>query len=237
MSAAATSGSRGLKLGAEPRKLALLGGLIVVVILVWLYNRNGTSSGPSNTAARTANAPAASSAAPHPREHRRTAQRARDRKTLRMQEVTVEAQQGSIDPTLRLDLLQRLKGIKFAGAGRSLFEAGPAELPPQLAKKVIVMPDARPGQVAAAAPGPAAKPQPPPITLKFYGFAAPATSTGVRRGFFLDEDEVLIANEGDTIKGRYHVVSLQPKSAEVEDLTTKNRQSLPITPESGGNAL
>jgi hypothetical protein len=153
-----------------------------------------------------------------------------------MQEVTVEAQQGSIDPTLRLDLLQRLKGIKFAGAGRSLFEAGPAELPPQLAKKVIVMPGARPGQ-AAAMPKPAGPPQPPPITLQFYGFAAPATSSGVRRGFFLDEDEVLIANEGDTLKGRYHIVSLQPKSAEVEDTTTKNRQSLPITPESGGSAL
>jgi hypothetical protein len=236
MSAAATSGSRGLKLGAEPRKLALLVGLIVVVILVWLYNRNGTSSGPSNTATRATNAPAALSAAPHPREHRRTMQRAHDRKTLRMQEVTVEAQQGSIDPTLRLDLLQRLKGIKFAGAGRSLFEAGPAELPPQLAKKVIVMPGARPGQ-AAAMPKPAGPPQPPPITLKFYGFAAPATSSGVRRGFFLDEDEVLIANEGDTLKGRYHIVSLQPKSAEVEDTTTKNRQSLPITPESGGSAL
>jgi hypothetical protein len=236
MSAAATSGSRGLKLGAEPRKLALLVGLIVVVILVWLYNRNGTSSGPSNTATRATNAPAASSVLPHPREHRRTVQRAHDRKTLRMQEVTVEAQQGSIDPTLRLDLLQRLKGIKFAGAGRSLFEAGPAELPPQLAKKVIVMPGARPGQ-AAAMPKPAGPPQPPPITLKFYGFAAPATSSGVRRGFFLDEDEVLIANEGDTLKGRYHIVSLQPKSAEVEDTTTKNRQSLPITPESGGSAL
>lgn len=236
MSAAASPGSRGLKLGAEPRKLALLGGLIVVVVLVWIYNSNGTSPGPSNAATRATNA-TASSGASHPREHRRTAQRARDRKTLRMQEVTVEAQQGSIDPTLRLDLLQRLKGVKFAGAGRSLFEPGPAELPPQLAKKVIVMPGAQPGQAAATAAGPAAAPQPPPITLKFYGFAAPATSTGARRGFFLDEDEVLIANEGDTIKGRYHIVSLQPKSAEVEDLTTKNRQSLPIAPEGSGSAM
>jgi hypothetical protein len=236
MSAASTSGSRGLKLGAEPRKLAILGGLIVVVILVWIYNSNGTSSGPSNTTTRATNAPAASPTLPHPREHRRTVQRARDRKALRMQEVTVEAQQGSIDPTLRLDLLQRLKGVKFAGAGRSLFEPGPAELPPQLTKKVIVMPGAQPGQ-AAAVPKPAGPPQPPPITLKFYGFAAPATSTGARRGFFLDEDEVLIANEGDTLKGRYHIVSLQPKSAEVEDTTTKNRQSLPITPEGSGRAM
>jgi hypothetical protein len=238
MSAVTTSGSRGIKLGAEPRKLAILGALLAVVVVVYLYNSNDTGSTPSNAArtTRATNAPPASSVLPHPREHHRTAQRARDRKTLRMEEVTVEAQQGSIDPTLRLDLLQRLKTVKFAGATRSLFEPGPAELPPQLAKKVTVMPGPRPGQ-AAAVQKPAGPAQPPPITLKFYGFAAPATSNGARRGFFLDEDDVVIANEGDTIKGRYHIVSLQPKAAEVEDLTTKNRQSLPIAPEGSGSAM
>jgi hypothetical protein len=239
MSAAASSGSRGIKLGAEPRKLVLLGALIAVAVVILIYNSSGTSSGPSTTtgAIRSANAPAALRVAPHPREQRRNAQRARDRKNLRMQEVTVEAQQGSIDPTLRLDLLQRLKNTRFAGAGRSLFEPGPAELPAQLAKKVTVMPGPQPAQAPAAAPGPAGPAQPPPITLKFYGFAAPATANGVRRGFFLDEDDVVIANEGDTIKGRYHILSLQQKAAEVEDLTTKNRQSLPITPEGGGGAM
>ena len=239
MSAAATSRSRGMKLGAEPRKLAILGALLAVAAAVLIYNSSDTGSTPSNTGSttRATNAPATAPAIPHPREHRRTAQRARDRKTLRMQEVTVEAQQGSIDPTLRLDLLQRLKNVKFAGPGRSLFEQGPAELPPQLAKKVTVMPGPQPAQASVTPAKPAAPAGPPPITLKFYGFSAPVGTNGPRRGFFLDEDDVVIANEGDTIKGRYHIVSLQPKAAEVEDLMTKNRQSLPIASEGSGNAM
>lgn len=240
MSAAASSGSRGMKLGAEPRKLAILGALVAVAIVVLIYNSNDSTPGIS-TPSRQASAPNVtappSAALPHARERRRAMQRNRDRNTLRMQEVTVEAQQGSIDPTLRLDLLERLKNAKFTGAARSLFEPGPAEIPPQLAQKVTVMPGPRPGAAPAAMPGPAAPAGPPPITLKFYGFAAPPTSNGARRGFFLDGDEVLIANEGDTIKGRYHIVSLQPKAAEVEDLTTKSKQSLPIAPEGAGSAM
>lgn len=235
----ASASSRGMKLGAEPRKLAILGGLLAVVVFVFIYNSSDTGS-PSNSTrtTRTATPPAAVSTLPPAREHRRGPQRTRDNKTLRMQEVTTEAQQGSIDPTLRLDLLARLKNVKFSGAARSLFEAGPAELPEQLAKKVTVMPGPQPQQAAAGtAQGPVGPPQPPPITLKFYGFAAPATSTAPRKGFFLDGDDVVIANEGETVKGRYHIVSLQPKAAEVEDLTTKSKQSLPITSEgSAGGA-
>lgn len=238
MSAAVSS--RGMKLGAEPRKLAILGGLVVAAIVLFIYNSGDSGSTPSNSArtTRAVSTPAVATV-PHPREHRRTAQRGRDRKTLRMQEVTTEAQQGSIDPTLRLDLLARLKNVKFSGAARSLFEAGPAELPEQLAKKVTVMPGPQPQQAAAAAmqQRPVGPPQPPPITLKFYGFAAPATSTAPRKGFFLDGDDVVIANEGETVKGRYHIVSLQPKAAEVEDLTTKSKQSLPIASEGSAGGV
>jgi hypothetical protein len=228
-----------MKLGAEPRKLALLGGLVVAAIILFVYNSGDSGSTPSNAAraTRAVSTPAASTV-PLPREHRRTATRGRDRKTLRMQEVTTEAQQGSIDPTLRLDLLARLKNVKFSGAARSLFETGPAELPPQLANKVTVMPGPQPQEAAAAMQQrPVGPPQPPPITLKFYGFSAPATANGPRKGFFLDGDDVVIANEGETVKGRYHIVSLQPKAAEVEDLTTKSKQSLPIASEgSAGGA-
>jgi hypothetical protein len=238
MSAAATSGSRGVKLGAEPRKLAILGVLVVVAVVAVMYNSNSSTSTPSGT---TAVSPATNTArtttAPHQRARRRPSQRPNDRRTLRMQEVTLEAQQGAIDPTLRLDLLERLKNAKFTAATRSLFEPGPTELPPQLAKKVTVMPGPRPEQTpTGAAAGPAGAPPPPPITLKFYGFAAPATSTGTRRGFFLDQEDVVIANEGETVKGRYHIVSLNPKSADVEDVATKNRQTLAITPEGQAGA-
>ena len=156
MSAAATSGSSGLKLGAEPRKLAILGALVAIAVVVLIYNSNSSTPAPSNagTSAPAANTARPAATTPHQRARSRTSQRSNDRRTLRMQEVTVEAQQGSIDPTLRLDLLERLKHVKLNGAARSLFEPGPAELPPQLAKKVTVMPGPRPEQTPAAGAGP-----------------------------------------------------------------------------------
>jgi hypothetical protein len=246
VSAAASSSSRsGIKLGAEPRKLLILGGLLVVAVGVFLYNSGsdggGSEAGGGSAAVRPNGAPAvAVNGGTRPRIRRRATQRNSERNTLRMQEVTVEAQRGNIDPTLRLDLLQRLKTVKFTGGNRSLFEAGPAAIAAAHAApaNVKVMPGPlpqNPGQPGG--PAGSAQPQTAPIPLKFYGFSAPVNSPGPRRGFFLDGEDVVVANEGDTVKGRYHIVSLQPKTAEVEDTTTKNRQTLPIIPEMQSNGF
>jgi hypothetical protein len=224
-----------MKLGAEPRKLIILGGLLAVAVVVLIYNSNSSDTPGGSTVgsvARTAGS--APIGIPLQRQHgkKRAVARTSERNTLRMKEVTVEAQQGEIDPTLRLDLLERLKGVKFTGGSRSLFEAGPAPMPAQLAaQKVTVMPGPLPQTPAQTANTPMPAPGPPPITLKFYGFAAPVNAGGTRQGFFLDEDTIFVADEGQIVKGRYRIISLQPKSAEVEDVVTKSRQTLPITPE------
>ncbi|MFZ0589226.1 MAG: hypothetical protein WAM39_01970 [Bryobacteraceae bacterium] len=239
MSAAVSARIRGMKLGAEPRKLAILGGLVALAVGAYFYNSGGDSAGSvsTGTAVHPASTAPLESTAPHP--HVRKRIHPSDRNTLRMQEVTAEAQRGDIDPTLRLDLLQRLKGVKFTGASRSLFEPGPAVITPQMAaaKPVKIMPGPLPGHAGNPAGGPSGPAGAAPIPLKFYGFAAPVNASGVRRGFFLDEDNVVVADEGETVKGRYRIISLQPKSAEVEDLLTKNRQSLPIVPEMASNAF
>jgi hypothetical protein len=156
-----------------------------------------------------------------------------------MEEVTVEASRGDIDPTLRLDLLQRLKNVKFAGLERNLFEAGAANTAQMaVVKPVKIMPgplhETSPLSPAGQAITPAG---PPPIPLKFYGFAAPSVAGGVRRGFFLNQDNVIIADQGETVMGRYRIVDLQTKSAEVEDVMTKSLQSLAIIPESTAGAM
>jgi hypothetical protein len=225
-----------MKLGAEPRKLAILGGLIALAVGAYFYNSSGDTGGSASTGSIAHPASTAMPDSPVARKHVRRRVRSSDRNTLRMQEVTVEAQRGDIDPTLRLDLLQRLKGVKFTGANRSLFEPGAAVITPQMAaaKMVKIMPGPLPQGADSHAGGPA---QPPPIPLKFYGFAAPVSSSGARRGFFLDEENVVVANEGETVKGRYRIISLQPKSAEVEDVLTKKRQSLSIVPEMASNGF
>jgi hypothetical protein len=227
-----------MKLGAEPRKLAILGGLVAVVVGVVFYNSSGDTGGSVSTGSTVHPASTTPVDSPTPKRHVRRRTRSTDRNTLRMQEVTVEAQRGDIDPTLRLDLLQRLKSVKPAGGTRSLFEPGAAVITPQMAaaKPVNIMPGPLPNHLGSPAGGPVAG-GPVPIPLKFYGFAAPANASGARRGFFLDEDNVLVADEGATVKGRYRIVSLQAKSAEVEDLVTKSRQSLSIVPETAPNGF
>jgi hypothetical protein len=236
VSAAVSTRIRGMKLGAEPRKLAILGGLVAAAIGVFFYNSSGDTAGSVSTGTAVHQASTLPVDTPAPRPHLRRRVRSSDRNTLRMQEVTLEAQRGDIDPTLRLDLLQRLKGVKFTGAWRNLFEPGPAVITPQMAaaKPVKIMPGPLPRNAAGGPMGvnPAG---PAPIPLKFYGFAAPVNSSGARRGFFLDGDNVLVADEGETVKNRYRIISLQAKSAEVEDVMTKNRQSLPIVPEMAAN--
>src|SRR6185437_5656754 len=169
-----------------------------------LSSSDSGSPAPATTASHPAAAPATLTAPPAAHEQsarRRLNQKSSEKNVLRMRTVTLEAQRGDIDPTLRLDLLARLKNVQLAGGERSLFEAGtsPAEAAAN-ASPTKIMPGPLP---AKPGPDPAAQPAAPPpvvIPLKFYGFSAPATAADPRAGFFLDGDNIIIANEGEVVK-------------------------------------
>jgi hypothetical protein len=241
MSVAATPKPGGLKLGAEPRKVIILGALVLVAVLVYLYNSGGDAGGPGSgtTGARpTATTSSPDIQAPARRARRRLA-RTGEKNALRMQVVTLEAQRGNIDPTLRLDLLKRLKSVTLSGSGRNLFSAA-AAMPEMLtAKPTRIMPGKLPGQVIqpTGPVAPSGPPPPAPIPLKFYGFAAPYNAGGARRGFFMDGDNVVVASPGDVVKGRYRIVTLEPQSAVVQDTLANNQQTLVITPEDQQSAM
>ena len=164
-----------MKLGAERKKLIILGALVVVAVAAYFYNSGGevgSQSTPGSVpVAATAN-PGTSSPV-HPRQRHRV-QHTSEHNTLRMEEMTVEAARGDIDPTLRLDLLQRLKTVKFAAGNRNLFAAG-AVITPQMAaaKPVKIM------------PGPLPRPGVNPITGQPIGAAGalsnPAEVLRIRR--------------------------------------------------------
>jgi hypothetical protein len=236
MSAAASPKNLKSKVGAEPRKVAILAGLLLVAAAVFIYN---LSSGPSYSnvpaglTSRTV--PTAAPVATAPRQNaarRKLNQRPIERSTIRMRGVTAEAQRGDVDPTLRLDLLQRLQNVQPSASSRNLFDVGAAtpQATEAAAPKIIPgpLPQTANSDPQTAAP---ATPTTEPIPLKFYGFSSPVSVTGPRRGFFLDGDNILIASEGEMLKGRYRVVNLSARSADVEDVQTKNRQSLPLMPE------
>ena len=75
---------------------------------------------------------------------------------------------------------------------------------------------------------PQGPPPPPPINLKFFGFA---NKPGEAKKIFLSQGEdVFIAGEGDIVDRRYKILHITPVSVEVEDVLNNNRQSIPLDP-------
>lgn len=232
MSAASQTKVGGMKLGAEPKKVAILVGLLAVAGGMYFYNSQsgGVENVPvsqSHPAPAVVPPAASTSTARHTRTARRT-NAGRDRGTLRIQHI--DATNGDVDPTLRLDLLARLQSIQPLQSGRSLFEMGPE---PSAVNQPIAPVKIVPRPVAAAnAVHPAGPVQPAfSIPLKFYGFDKPKSGAGANRGFFLDGDKILVASEGELLKQRYLVVELTPRSAKLEDTQLKKGQTLPLVPE------
>ena len=120
----------------------------------------------------------------------------------------------SLDPELRLNLLQSSEGTKYEGTGRNIFRAE-AEAP------VIPRP------VQPAMPVQTGPPPPPPINLRFFGFASKPGET--RKVFLAQGEDVFIGGEGDIVDRRYKILRINPNSVEIEDVLNNHRQTIPLT--------
>ncbi len=229
MSAAAQTKIFGIRIGVDPK--ILIGGLIVMAAALFWYNSRGDEAPNAPAAAAHPAAPTAVVPAARARAAAiRRASSGNDRATLRFR--AIDATRGDVDPTLRLDLLQRLQSLQMDGNGRSLFEAGPT--PQEQAKlaqihgPIIPVPPRPPVQTS----GPVAAPAPVVnIPLKYYGFVKPMGRGEINRGFFLDGDNIVVALEGQVISKRYLVVALTPSTARMEDVQLKQGQTLNVVPE------
>jgi len=132
----------------------------------------------------------------------------------------VPAVEPRLDPTLDLKLLSQSEEIKYAGNGRNIFVLG--SLPIEKPKR----PGVTDPEVVGVRPLPAIPP-PPPITLKFFGFANRPGET--KRVFLSQGEDVFIAAEGDIVDRRYRVLRISTTAVDVEDVINNNRQSLPLT--------
>ncbi len=239
-----------MKLGAEPKKAALLAGLVIVMVGVFYYEFFAGDSEPRHVAAPrvTAATPAAPQPAPVARGKsvqpvRRSASTrnasAEWKPTLGPKNPEDRPDPATIDPTLRLGLLAKVQGVDAGSPGRNLFAFGSAPPPPSAAK--IVLPKV--GKIAvnqppATAPppmpaGPAPPPQAPPMTFKYYGYKVSKTD-GHKAAFLLDGDDILIAGENDTVKRRYRVVKIGLNSITIEDTQFKSTQTLPLQEQMAG---
>jgi hypothetical protein len=236
-------------LGAEPKKLAMLVGLLVIAggAYYWASRPDvpaGTSAIPTPLAStvKTPAAPAtvgtssgprttASSYGPRPAARGRTSASGDDfRPTLKVPEgIDLSV----IDPTLKLDLMAKVRNVSIEGGSRSLFEfyTPPPPPPPPVVKPPPIVPKTEAELKAAEAKkGPPPPPAPPPIPLKFYGLSGAMRST-VRRAFFLDGEDIVQAGENETIRNRYKIIRIGVNSAVVEDLVAKNQQTLQMVEE------
>jgi hypothetical protein len=122
------------------------------------------------------------------------------------------------NPALRLDILKRFLALEYKGVHRSIFSAA---LPPPPAP-----PPSK--QVNVAPPTPSG---PPPLMVdaKYFGYVSDYGGSH-RRAFFAttNNEDVIIAGEGDTFMGRFRIIRLTNTTADVEEVSSGRRTTLTL---------
>jgi hypothetical protein len=228
-----------MKLGAEPKKIAILGGLLAVAAIALYINVFSSDEQP---AARPPAPPVDAAAQParpavagaRPNAGRRPSGKAalgEFRPKMGTAEGETKPDPASVDPALHLDLLAKLQAVEMAQAGRNLFQYGTAPAPPAPKPSplpaVAQIPINKPPPVNTPPPGPPLPPPPPPVNVKYYGFKT-LRSNGVKQAFLLDGEDIIIAGENEVVKKRYRVVRIGPASIVFEDLEGKGQQTVAI---------
>lgn len=226
-----------LRLGAEPKKVAILIALLATAAYFFYQNLSEGQPAPASPRPRPAavSGPAAAPSPAAPAPSRSAAGRREFRPSLLPRK---DEDRSRLDPTLRLDLLAKLEKVRFESAGRNLFEFGPVEVPkPKLPEPKIEMknePKFIGPELPPPPPAPPVKQPPPPIPLKFYGLALPLRGND-KRVFCLQGDDILTPSEGDLVQNRYRIVRITPTAVLVEDIEHKHQQQIPIDqPPPGG---
>lgn len=208
-----------MMLGADNSKKTYLAvGLFVVAVIMVVRFIASETGGSSPAAASTTAA-----AAPQPtRTARRTPARSAARNKADKTAAPVTPQ---LDPRLNLAALNQAEDTKYDGTGRNIFMAteepkiekpqGPGLLDGKNQKPQPPTPPVTPQRAG-----------PPPINLKFFGFAS---GPDHKRVFLSSGDEVVVASEGDIVQRRYKIMKINDKSIDVLDVLSNNRQTIPLT--------
>jgi hypothetical protein len=124
------------------------------------------------------------------------------------------------NPALRLDILKRFLELQYKGVHRSIFSA-------TLPRPPAPPPSAQPLNV----PAPVVPAGPPPLTVdaKYFGFVSDFSGNH-KRAFFatINNEDVIIAGEGDTLLGRFRIIRLTSTTADVEEVASGRRATLTL---------
>ena len=119
------------------------------------------------------------------------------------------------NPSLRMDKLERIRKLEYGGSRRSIFTA---QMPP---------PPALP--IPKIDPSTLPPPPEPPLTLpvKFFGYTTDPTS-GKRRAFFTNGEDVFILSEGEMLQNRFRLLRIGNAAADFEEIMSGKRATLPL---------
>ena len=213
-------------LGAEPKKLVAAVLLLAAVPGVYYYS---SQSDIPPGAASTSRPGGATQPVTQPRPAKRpSAVRVNEdfRPSLKLPD---DYDISSIDPTLKLDLLARVRSVEEVGGKRSLFEFYTPPPPPTKVAPIKPEPPKPPETAKPAVAATPVKPAPVPIPLKFYGYSG-APRDGKLQALLVDGEETFVVGPGAIIRNRYRVVRVGVNTVEVEDMTAKSTQTLQILP-------
>ena len=147
--------------------------------------------------------------------------------------VLSEKPAAQVDAKLRLDLVEKQSGEESAGR-RDVFQyhQTPPPAPPASQRGLMPSKATRPTDIgfppAQVRQIPPAPPGPPPIPLKYQGYAASTVPSGSFTAFLADDSRHYNVTVGEVLMGRYRILGISDKTVDVEDLEYQRRQSLPI---------
>ncbi|HWE00595.1 MAG TPA: hypothetical protein VG345_16205 [Bryobacteraceae bacterium] len=227
-----------MNLGAEPKKIAILGGLLAVAAIV-LYTQ--VFSGPSEPApARRSVAPLNAPASAAVPSARAAATRRRGissslgefKPIVGSPNPQDRPDPATIDPEIHFDRLAKLQTIAVESTGRNIFQMGSAPAPAAAQGPLKPVPTKLQTIAVNHPPAPGAAgpqtPQAPPITFRYYGFEV-LKADGRKQAFLLDGEDIMIAGENDVLKrGRYKVTHIGVNSITIEDTQFKHSQTLQL---------
>ena len=139
---------------------------------------------------------------------------------------TIGTTSAALDPTLHMQAMLVTESVVYNGSGRNIFAApGTVPVTPLSAIPKPIAP-VRTSTGPPVAVQPSGPPPPPPIDLKFFGTST--NQAGRRQAFLLHGDDVFLAADGDIVQRKYKVITVGPRSVQIEDLTNNNKQTLPL---------
>jgi hypothetical protein len=189
-----------MKIGLENKKTAIVAAVLVVFAAWYGIHQFGNSGSPPSTIGT-----------PGVAQRSRVVPRSQPR-------TNTQVNTPSLDPRLKLDLLHASERIAYSGGGRNIFQDTREKLPE--IKHPVITPI--PPPIANNTPQ-----GPPPIRLKFFGFA---NRPGEPKQVFLaDGDDVFIARQGDVVDRQYKVVEIRSAEVVIQDILNNNTQRIPLT--------